>query len=111
MLERLGYRADVASNGREAVDALARRTYDVVLMDVQMPEMDGLTATREIRTRYGARPRIIALTGNALEGDRARCAEAGMDDYITKPVRMEQLVAALERCAPQPAEPALQPAP
>jgi len=77
-----------------------------VLMDVQMPEMDGLAATREIRARYGARPRIIALTGNALEGDRARCVEAGMDDYITKPVRMDQLVAALERCAPQPAEPA-----
>jgi signal transduction histidine kinase/DNA-binding response OmpR family regulator len=106
MLERLGYRADVASNGLEALDALACRAYDVVLMDVQMPEMDGLAATREIRARYGARPRIIALTGNALEGDRARCVEAGMDDYITKPVRMDQLVAALERCAPQPAEPA-----
>jgi CheY-like chemotaxis protein len=106
MLERLGYRADVAANGVEVLAALARRPYDVVLMDVQMPEMDGLVASRHIRSRYGAThgPRIIAMTGNALEGDRERCRAAGMDDYITKPVRMDQLVAALERCTPHLAD-------
>jgi signal transduction histidine kinase/DNA-binding response OmpR family regulator len=109
MLERLGYRADVAASGIDALAALARRPYDVVLMDVQMPGMDGLAASREIRARYGRGPRIIAMTGNALEGDRELCLAAGMDDYIAKPIRMEQLAAALDRCAPRasvPGEPA-----
>jgi PAS domain S-box-containing protein len=102
MLERLGYRADVSANGLEVLDALQRQPYDVVLMDMQMPEMDGLAATRRIAEiwRPGLRPRIIAMTANAMQGDRELCLDAGMDDYISKPVRVEDLVAALERCAP-----------
>ncbi|MBX0331448.1 response regulator [Oscillochloris sp. ZM17-4] len=98
-LERLGYRADVAGNGLEVLEALERQPYDVVLMDVQMPELDGLEATRRIVARWpaGQRPRIIAMTANAMRGDRERCLEAGMDDYISKPVRIEELEAALER--------------
>ena len=99
ILERLGYRADVAGNGLEVLDALTRQAYDVVLMDVQMPELDGLEATRAIRQQWPAakQPRIIAMTANAMQGDRERCLEAGMDDYIAKPVRIEDLSAALER--------------
>ena len=107
-LERMGYRADVAANGIEVLDALERQPYDVVLMDMQMPEMDGLEATRRICKRWipTRRPRIIARTANAMRGDREQCLDAGMDDYISKPVRIDDLVAALERCAPQPAAPA-----
>ncbi|RME42827.1 MAG: response regulator, partial [Chloroflexi bacterium] len=99
LLARLGYRADVAGNGFEALQALERQPYDVVLMDVQMPEMDGVEATRRIRERWpdNQRPRIIAMTAHALSGDRERYLAAGMDDYISKPVRVEELVAALER--------------
>ncbi|MEO7912376.1 MAG: response regulator [Roseiflexaceae bacterium] len=105
-LERMGYRAEVAANGIEVLDALERQSYDVVLMDMQMPEMDGLEATRRICKRWipTRRPRIIAMTANAMRGDREQCLDAGMDDYISKPVRIEDLVAALERCAPQSAE-------
>ena len=91
----MGYRADVASNGVEAVKSVERQTYDVVLMDVQMPEMDGLEATRRICARDGERPRIVAMTANAMQGDREMCLAAGMDDYLTKPIRVERLVAAL----------------
>jgi PAS domain S-box-containing protein len=103
LLERLGYRADVAANGLEALDALQRQPYDVVLMDVQMPEMDGLEASRRIKQNWplGARPRIIAMTANAMQGDREKCLAAGMDDYITKPVRVEALVEALNQTQPQ----------
>ena len=98
LLERIGYTADIANNGVQAVDAVERRRYDVVLMDVQMPEMDGLEATRRIVARHGGdRPRIIALTANAMQGDRERCLAAGMDDYLTKPLRPAELTAALER--------------
>jgi len=103
LLERLGYRADVAGNGLEALEALKRQPYDVVLMDVQMPEMDGLEASRRIK-QGGAVvsiPRIIALTADAMQGDRERCLAAGMDDYITKPIRVEALVAALDKTQPQ----------
>jgi len=98
-LQQMGYRADVASNGIEAVESVARQTYDLVLMDVQMPEMDGLEASRQITARWavGARPRIVAMTANAMQGDRERCLAAGMDDYITKPVRLDELVEALRR--------------
>ena len=100
LLRGLGYTADVAGNGVEAVDAVEGGGYDLVLMDVQMPEMDGLEATREIRARYGAgRPRIIAMTANAMAEDRDECLAAGMDDYVTKPIRIEELVSALERAA------------
>ncbi len=102
LLARLGYRADVAANGLEAIEALERQSYDVVLMDVQMPEMDGLEASRQICARWprGERPRLIAMTANAMQGDRERCLEAGMDDYVSKPVRVEELVAALAETEP-----------
>ncbi len=96
ILEQMGYRADVASNGIEAVESIQRQTYDVILMDVQMPEMDGLDATREIRKLANvAQPHIIAMTANALEGDREMCLAAGMNDYISKPIRVNELVDAL----------------
>jgi CheY-like chemotaxis protein len=95
----MGYRADIAGNGLEALEALERQPYDVILMDVQMPEMDGLEATRQIIQRWeGAdRPYIIAMTANAMQGDREMCLAAGMDDYIAKPLRVEQIVNALKR--------------
>ena len=100
ILERLGYRADVAANGIEVLEAVSRQSYNVVLMDVQMPEMDGLEASRIITRRWPpeARPRIIAMTANAMQGDREECLAAGMDDYISKPIKVEELVTALERC-------------
>jgi PAS domain S-box-containing protein len=102
LLEQLGYRADVAGNGREAIEALERQPYDVVLMDVQMPELDGLDATRQICERWPeeTRPRIIAMTANALPEDREACFAAGMNDYVAKPIRSEELVAALKRAKP-----------
>ena len=93
----MGYRADLAANGVEAIEAVERQPYDVVLMDVQMPEMDGLEASRRIAARWSAghRPRIVAMTANAMQGDREACLAAGMDDYVTKPIRVEALVQAL----------------
>lgn len=101
-LKQLGYRADVANNGLEVIEALERQSYDVVLMDVQMPEMDGLTATREVCQRWfpEERPHIIAMTANAMQGDREMCLDAGMDAYITKPVRIHELRDVLSRCQP-----------
>jgi PAS domain S-box-containing protein len=100
LLKRLGYRADVAANGLEVLEALRRQTYDVVFMDVQMPEMDGLTATQKICEEWGInRPRIIAMTANAMQGDRQLCLDAGMDDYLSKPIRIESLSRALSKCA------------
>ncbi|RQW80869.1 MAG: response regulator [Methanothrix sp.] len=95
MLKRLGYKADVAANGLEVLQALERQPYDVILMDIQMPEMDGLEATRIIRDK-GLGVRIIAMTAHALEGDRELCLNAGMDEYLSKPVRIEELQSALE---------------
>ena len=102
LLERMGYRADVVANGLEALKALERQMYDVVLMDMQMPEMDGLEATRHIRREWPNEqgPRIIAMTANATERDREMCLAAGMDDYVSKPIRVEELVAALGRSRP-----------
>jgi CheY-like chemotaxis protein/HPt (histidine-containing phosphotransfer) domain-containing protein len=102
LLERLGYRADVANNGLEAIEALERQPYDVILMDVQMPELDGLDATRRICERWPeeARPRIVAMTANALPEDREACFAAGMNDYVAKPIRAEELAAALKRVRP-----------
>ena len=97
MLRRCGYEADVVANGQEAVAAVLRDRYDLVLMDVQMPVMDGFTATRLIRTDATDGPRIIATTANALEGDREACLAAGMDDYLGKPIVPAELVAALKR--------------
>ncbi len=97
LLQQMGYRADLASNGVEAIECVARQTYDVVLMDVQMPEMDGLEATRRITAKHkpDERPRIVAMTANAMQGDREQCLAAGMDDYVTKPIRVDQLIDAL----------------
>jgi CheY-like chemotaxis protein len=102
LLGQLGYRADVASNGLEALQALERQPYDAVLMDVQMPELDGLDASRQICERWPeeVRPRIIAMTANAMPEDREACFAAGMDDYIAKPIRSHELGEALSRARP-----------
>jgi CheY-like chemotaxis protein/HPt (histidine-containing phosphotransfer) domain-containing protein len=99
MLERFGYRADVANNGCEALETLQKQLYDVVFMDVQMPEMDGLEATRRIRAElcHSSQPRIIAMTAHARLEDRQECLIAGMDDYITKPITPEALLAVLKK--------------
>jgi CheY-like chemotaxis protein len=97
MLERLGYRADVAANGIEAIQAVQRQRYDVILMDVQMPEMDGVEATKKIRLMAQEKqPHIIAMTANALKGDREKYLNAGLDDYISKPVRIQELTQVLQ---------------
>jgi len=98
-LERLGYRAEAVGNGLEAITALENHPYDLVLMDLQMPEMDGLEATRQIRQRLARerQPKIIALTANAMQGDRDICLAAGMDDYISKPVKMNEIAAVIRR--------------
>jgi len=103
MLRKVGYRADVAANGVEALEALERQPYDAVLMDVEMPEMDGLEATRRIHQRWPRerRPHIVAVTANAMQGERELCIQAGMDDYITKPIHIEELADALNRVAPR----------
>ncbi len=110
LLKKVGYEADVANNGLEVLEALRRKSYDVVLMDVQMPEMDGFETTRHICQDwqlFGSqenarlqRPRIIAMTANAMESDRLACLEAGMDDYISKPIRFEELISTLSKCQP-----------
>jgi PAS domain S-box-containing protein len=99
MLDRLGYRADIAGNGVEVLRTLQRQFYDVILMDVQMPEMDGLEATREVRRSFNSacQPRIIALTADAMKEDRERCLAAGMDDYVSKPIQVNELISALNR--------------
>jgi CheY-like chemotaxis protein/HPt (histidine-containing phosphotransfer) domain-containing protein len=102
LLGKMGYGADVVTNGAEVLEAFARRPYDVVLMDVEMPVMDGLEASRRINREWPAerRPRIIAMTANAMQGDRETCLAAGMDDYLSKPIRREELAAALARSEP-----------
>ncbi len=102
VLEKMGYRADIAANGLEAIEAVARQSYDLILMDVQMPEMDGLEATRRICARWprAARPRIIAMTAEAMQGDREVCLDAGMDGYISKPIQLTELVKALGETSP-----------
>ncbi|HEU5363594.1 MAG TPA: GAF domain-containing protein, partial [Gaiellaceae bacterium] len=105
LLDRLGYHADVVWNGREAIEAIERKPYDVVLMDVQMPELDGLDASRRICERWTReeRPRIVAMTANAMPEDREACLAAGMDDYVAKPIRPDALAEALRRVRPRAA--------
>jgi CheY-like chemotaxis protein/HPt (histidine-containing phosphotransfer) domain-containing protein len=102
MLERLGYRADIVANGLEALQSFKRRDYDVVLMDIQMPEMNGIQATQRLRADLPPerQPRIIALTANALGGEREEYLAAGLDDYLSKPVNVTAMRAALEKCMP-----------
>ncbi|MBD2517835.1 PAS domain S-box protein [Nostoc sp. FACHB-973] len=103
MLQKMSYQADVVTNGLEVLKALQKQPYDVVLMDIHMPEMDGLEATRRICQQWevGFRPYIIAITANAMRGDREACLAAGMNDYISKPVQLEELAQALSKCPPQ----------
>jgi CheY-like chemotaxis protein len=100
LLEDLGYTADVVGNGVESIAALRRRTYDVVLMDVQMPVMDGLEATRQIHREWepSRRPRVIALTAGVMSEEVQTCRSAGMDDFLAKPLEVGRLAAALMRC-------------
>jgi CheY-like chemotaxis protein len=102
MLKRIGYQADIVMNGLEVIERLQHHDYDVILMDLQMPKMDGIEATRRIISDFpGHRcPTIIAMTANALEGDKQECLDAGMHDYVTKPVKIEQLAYALSQCQP-----------
>ena len=102
LLKRMGYTPDVVANGLEALAAVRRQTYDVILMDIQMPEMDGLEASRQIdaAVRQGARPHIIALTANVFKTDQDACTEAGMDGFLGKPLDLEQLRDALIQCSP-----------
>jgi CheY-like chemotaxis protein len=95
ILKKIGYVADVASNGLEVLAALEHHPYDVVLMDIQMPKMDGIEATKKIRERWPNGPKIVAITAHALQGDREKCLAAGMDDFISKPVKLEKLRALL----------------
>ncbi|MGF1485628.1 MAG: response regulator [Prochloraceae cyanobacterium] len=99
ILQKIGYRADIASDGSEAIEALQRQEYDLIFMDVQMPEMDGLEVTRQIRRRTDnkSKPWIVAMTAHAMESHRQECFEAGMNDYISKPVRLEDIVRVLQR--------------
>jgi len=108
LLEKLGYRADLAANGIEALQAVERQPYDLIFMDVQMPEMDGIEATRNICNRWirGERPHIVAMTAEAMVGDREKCLDAGMDDYIAKPIKVNELVEVLTRVVQKDSVPA-----
>jgi CheY-like chemotaxis protein len=97
LLQKLGLTPTLAANGLEALDRLQAHNYDVVLMDIQMPEMDGLTATTKIRTECSHQPYIIAMTANAMRGDREVCLEAGMNDYLSKPISLASLEQALQK--------------
>jgi signal transduction histidine kinase/CheY-like chemotaxis protein len=99
ILEKLGYTADLANDGKEVMEMVDQTQYDIILMDVQMPEMNGLEATRLIRTCLEIQPVIIAVTANAMQGDRDECMQAGMDDYMSKPIELNELIAQLEKWA------------
>ncbi|MBD2151185.1 response regulator [Pseudanabaena sp. FACHB-1277] len=105
ILSHLGHQADVVANGREAIIAIANKFYDLILMDIQMPEMDGLMAAQHIRqlevTSHSAPITIIAMTANATDEDRELCRKAGMDDYLTKPIQIDKLKAILQSFSPR----------
>lgn len=100
ILERLGYTADVVDNGAQAVEATQKKPYQLILMDICMPEMDGLDATRQIRNTTGSpiQPWIVAVTAHAILGDKEKCLAAGMNDYVTKPISVKTIAAAIDRC-------------
>jgi CheY-like chemotaxis protein len=102
VLNNLGYKPQIVGNGQEAVQAIHDNSFDLIFMDVQMPELDGLEATRQIRLRGGDQPVIVAMTANAMQGDKEECIKAGMDDYISKPVKLDVLVTMLEKWASKP---------
>jgi len=106
MLTRLGYNADVATNGQEVLQALKTKAYDLIFLDIQMPEMDGFETARHIRKAWAGneskRPRLVAVTAAAMTGDRERCLDAGMDGYMTKPIHIEDLMPILETAGPVP---------
>ena len=104
ILNRLGYTPDMAGNGLEALEAVQKYCYDIILMDVQMPEMDGLEATEIIRKQNIKQPVIIALTANTMQGDQEECLRAGMNDYISKPLKLEKLVTLLEKWSKEKTE-------
>jgi CheY-like chemotaxis protein len=99
IMKKLGYSVDIVPDGAQAVEAVRRKLYQVILMDIQMPEMDGMEATRVIRKEMGHQPIIVALTANAMMEDRDLCLQAGMDDYISKPIQIEKLMEVLEKFA------------
>jgi CheY-like chemotaxis protein len=108
MVQKLGYPVDLVATGSEAIDALSRRSYGLVFMDCQMPEVDGFEACREIRKRQLTGPRvpIVAITANAMKGDRERCLAAGMDDYVSKPFKQDDLRTMIDRwISPEPSAP------
>jgi CheY-like chemotaxis protein len=101
MVQKLGYHVNLVTNGREAIEALSHDDYGLIFMDCQMPEMDGFEACREIRkTETGFRIPIVAITANAMKGDRERCLAAGMDDYVSKPFKQDDLRVVIERWMP-----------
>jgi CheY-like chemotaxis protein len=101
LLSNIGYKADVAKTGLEVLAALETKSYDLILMDCQMPEMDGYETTQRIRARGGEGPRIVAMTANAMRGESEKCLAAGMDDYLSKPVRLELLREMVTRWMPE----------
>ena len=101
ILNKLGYEPQVANNGQEVLEMVSQKKYDVILMDVQMPVMNGLEATKMIRVCLDNQPFIVAMTANTMQGDREECIMAGMDDYISKPINLKDLVIVLEKCALQ----------
>ncbi len=104
-LEKLGYRAELVANGKEVLEAMERASYDLILMDCHMPEMDGYEATRKIRLNPRNRKvKIVAMTANAMQGDRERCLAVGMDEYISKPTRLAELQEIIARCSNIPLE-------
>jgi CheY-like chemotaxis protein len=99
ILSKLGYHPELANNGKEVMEMVSSEHYDIILMDVQMPEMNGLEATRMIRTCLEIQPVIIAMTANVMQGDRDECLQAGMDDYMSKPIELPELLSQLEKWA------------